>query len=50
MIQFINRAESRKGGRLLICAYDQNGFWIKGNMKHLHPLYKLLPVFMVLLV
>ena len=35
--------------RVSICAYDQNGFWIKGDMEHLHPLYKLLPVFMVLL-
>ena len=35
--------------QISICAYDQNGFWIKGNMEHLHPLYKLLPVFMVLL-
>ena len=37
------------GNHVSICAYDQNGFWIKGNMEHLHPLYKLLPVFMVLL-
>ena len=28
--------------QISICAYDQNGFWIKGNMEHLHPLYKLL--------
>ena len=32
-----------------ISAYDENGSWIKGDMEHLHPLYKLLPVFMVLL-
>lgn len=37
------------GNQVSICAYDQNDFWIKGNMEHLHPLYKLLPVFMILL-
>lgn len=37
------------GNHISISAYDQNGFWINGNMEHLHPLYKLLPVFMVLL-
>lgn len=35
--------------KISICAYDQNGFRIEGDMEHLHPLYKLLPVFMVLL-
>jgi hypothetical protein len=32
-----------------IAAYDESGRWIKGDMEHLHPLYKLLPVFLVLL-
>ena len=32
-----------------IAAYDENGRWIEGDMEHLHPLYKLLPVFAVLL-
>lgn len=37
------------GNQVSICAYDGNSLRIKGNMEHLHPLYKLLPVFMVLL-
>ena len=32
-----------------IAAYDSRGVWIDGNMEHLHPLYKLLPTFCVLL-
>ncbi len=32
-----------------IAAYDNMGRWIDGNMEHLHPLYKLLPCFCVLL-
>ena len=32
-----------------ICAYDHNDIPLKGDMEHLHPLYKLLPVFMILL-
>ncbi|MDY6073475.1 MAG: AAA family ATPase [Eubacteriales bacterium] len=36
--------------KVIISAYDQNDNWIEGNMEHLHPLYKLLPFFMVLLV
>lgn len=32
-----------------ICAYDRNGAFIQGNMEHLGPLYKLLPVLMVLI-
>ncbi len=32
-----------------IAAYDENGNYIEGDMEHLHPLYKLLPVFLVLL-
>ena len=32
-----------------IAAYDENGDYIEGDMEHLHPLYKLLPVFLVLL-
>ena len=34
---------------LTIAAYDMMGRWIDGNMEHLHPLYKLLPCFCVLL-
>ncbi|MDR2504389.1 MAG: AAA family ATPase [Deltaproteobacteria bacterium] len=34
---------------LTIAAYDAMGRWIDGNMEHLHPLYKLLPAFCVLL-
>ena len=32
-----------------LAAYDENGVLLPGNMEHLHPLYKLLPSFMVLL-
>ena len=32
-----------------IAAYDENNDFIKGDMEHLHLLYKLLPVFLVLL-
>ena len=32
-----------------LAAYDVNGVLLPGNMEHLHPLYKLLPSFMVLL-
>lgn len=32
-----------------VAAYDKDGKLIDGNMEHLHTLYKLLPVFMVLL-
>ena len=35
--------------QISIGAYDQDGKWLGGDMEHLHPLYKLLPVFMVLL-
>ena len=34
---------------ITISAYDAMGRWIDGNMEHLHPLYKLLPCFCVLL-
>jgi MoxR-like ATPase len=34
---------------LTIAAYDGMRRWIDGNMEHLHPLYKLLPAFCVLL-
>ena len=37
------------GYSVSIGAYDANGRWIAGDMEHLHPLYKLLPVFLVLL-
>lgn len=37
------------GMSLAIAAYDENGRWLEGDMEHLHPLYKLLPVFLVLL-
>jgi MoxR-like ATPase len=36
-------------GEITIAAYDAMGRWIDGNMDHLHPLYKLLPCFCVLL-
>lgn len=38
-----------QGNSITLAAYDYYGKWIYGNMKHLHPLYKLLPTFMVLL-
>lgn len=34
---------------ITLAAYDYHEKWICGNMEHLHPLYKLLPSFMVLL-
>jgi MoxR-like ATPase len=34
---------------ITIAAYDSIGRWIDSNMEHLHPLYKLLPCFCVLL-
>lgn len=37
------------GSRISIAAYDSMGRWIDGDMDHLHPLYKLLPCFLVLL-
>ncbi len=38
-----------KGEKLTVAAYDKNGGLIAGTMEHLHPLYKLLPAFMVLI-
>ena len=38
-----------RGRDIAIAAYDEDGLWIEGDMEHLHPLYKLLPVFLVLL-
>ncbi len=38
-----------KGNEITIAAYDDMGRWIDGDMGHLHPLYKLLPCFLVLL-
>lgn len=37
------------GTAISVAAYDENKRWIEGDAEHLHPLYKLLPVFMVLL-
>lgn len=37
------------GENLVVAAYDENGNFLPGNMDHLHPRYKLLPAFMVLL-
>ncbi|HPK54736.1 MAG TPA: hypothetical protein PK114_09740, partial [Smithellaceae bacterium] len=37
------------GDDITIAAYDALGRWIDGNMEHLHPQYKLLPCFCVLL-
>lgn len=37
------------GEDIAISAYDAVGRWLDGNMEHLHPLYKLLPCFCVLL-
>ncbi len=34
---------------ITVSAYDAHGRWLDGNMEHLHPLYKLLPCFCVLL-
>ena len=38
-----------KGHDITIAAYDEDGRWLEGDMEHLHPFYKLLPVFLVLL-
>jgi hypothetical protein len=38
-----------EAGEVTIAAYDRRDNWIDGNMEHLHPLYKLLPTFCVLL-
>lgn len=38
-----------KGDDITVAAYDEEGCWIEGDMEHLHPLYKLLPTFLVLL-
>lgn len=38
-----------RGYDVSVAAYDQLDRWIPGDMEHLHPLYKLLPAFMVLL-
>lgn len=35
--------------RIALSAFDGSGRWIDGDMEHLHPLYKLLPAFCVLL-
>lgn len=36
-------------GHIVLSAFDREGRWIDGDMDHLHPLYKLLPAFCVLL-
>lgn len=38
-----------EGMDIKMAAYDEKGALLSGNMEHLHPLYKLLPSFMVLL-
>lgn len=38
------------GNQVSICAYGGDSRCVHGSMEHLRPLYKLLPVFMVLLV
>lgn len=35
--------------RIALSAFDSAGRWVDGDMEHLHPLYKLLPAFCVLL-
>lgn len=48
--QSIHRYRARSiGTKVEISAYDERGRWLEGDMSHLRPLYKLLPVFMVLL-
>ena len=37
------------GMEITLAAYDEKDMLIRGNMEHIHPLYKLLPSFMVLL-
>ncbi len=43
------RALSSEDMSIRLAAYDDSGALIPGNLEHLHPLYKLLPAFMVLL-
>lgn len=38
-----------EGSSIKLAAYDYHDRWIVGDMEHLHPLYKLLPCFCVLL-
>lgn len=38
-----------EGDHIALSAFDQMGKWLDGDMEHLHPLYKLLPAFCVLL-
>ncbi len=38
------------GNDIAIGAYNRRRRWIDGNMEHLHPMYKLLPAFCILLV
>lgn len=38
-----------QGTTIALAAYDEDGEWLPGNMEHLHPLYKLLSAFIVLL-
>lgn len=38
-----------EGNNVTVAAYDYYGNFISGNMDHLRPLYKLLPIFMILL-
>ncbi len=46
----INRYRALSTGmNIKLAAYDESGKVLSGNMEHLHPLYKLLPSFMVLL-
>ena len=37
-----------KGENITVAAYDKKGEFLKGDMEHLHPLYKLLPTFCIL--
>jgi hypothetical protein len=38
-----------KGEVLILGAFDIYGNLVKGNMEHIHPLYKLLPIFCILI-
>ena len=38
-----------KGEKMTVAAYDKKGGLIAGTMEHLHPLYKLLPAFTILI-
>lgn len=38
-----------EGLNITLAAYDENGSWIDGNMDHLHPLYKYLPIICIML-